>query len=127
MNTFLLEGPGGLPGAKQSPDIQTDKPFYANGGLRIGSAGTSINSFSKYSSTLTPASVAADTSAEQTFTVTGLTTSQVVVVNGPTPTAGTGIVNARVSAANTLALTFINSTAAAATPASGVYSLIALG
>ncbi len=74
-----------------------------------------------YSESLTPASVAADTSAEQTFTVTGLVTGQGVIVNGPAPTAGTGIVNARVSAANTLAITFGNFTAGALTPTSGVY------
>jgi hypothetical protein len=79
-----------------------------------------------YSEDLTPASVAADTSAEQTFTVSGLVTGQAVVVNGPAPTAGTGIVNARVSAADTLALTFGNFTAAALTPAAGTYLITQL-
>lgn len=74
-----------------------------------------------YSETLTPVAVAASTSAEQTFTVSGLVTGRSVVVNGPAPTAGTGIVNARVSAANTLALTFGNFTAGSLTPASGTY------
>lgn len=65
---------------------------------------------------LTPALVAPATSAEQTFTVTGLKTGDIVSVNKPTADAGVGIVNARVSAADTLALTFMNATAASVTP-----------
>lgn len=57
-------------------------------------------------------SVAANTTAEQTFTVTGLRVGDVVLVNKPSLSAGLGVVNARVSASDTLALTFSNSTAA---------------
>ncbi len=72
--------------------------------------------------TLSPTSVANATSAEQTFTVTGLQTTDFVNVTKPTAQAGLGIVNSRVSAANTLALTFMNTTAATITPtASEVY------
>ena len=60
---------------------------------------------------LNPASVAANTVAEQTFTVTGLAVGDQVFVSKPTLTAGLGIVNARVSAANTLAIQFVNATA----------------
>lgn len=71
---------------------------------------------------LTPVAVAQATSAEQSFTVPGLTTAQFVQVlfNGA-QTAGIGIVNARVSAANTLTIGFSNSTAGSLTPASGTY------
>lgn len=104
---------------EQQGGILTDYPVVVNNTVTansfVGNVGT------QYSASLTPVAVAADTSAEQTFTVTGLVTGQGVIVNGPAPTAGTGIVNARVSAANTLALTFINSTAASLTPASGTY------
>lgn len=68
------------------------------------------------SSTLSPASVANATSAEQTFTVNGLLIGDVVSVTKPTTQGGLGIVNSRVSAANTLALTFMNTTAATITP-----------
>lgn len=95
-------------------------------GITVGSNGTPILGIQVFTVTLTPSSVAATTTAEQTFTVNGLLTNHKVIVNGPTPTAGTGIVNARVSAANTLALTFINTTAAAATPAAGTYIIIAI-
>lgn len=72
--------------------------------------------------TLSPAAVAANTSAEQTFTVTGLQVGDVVNVNKPTAQAGIGVVGARVSAANTLAITFANFTAGSLTPtASEVY------
>lgn len=66
--------------------------------------------------TLSPASVANATSAEQTFTMTGVLTTDYVGVNKPTAQAGLGIVGARVSAADVLALTFGNFTAATITP-----------
>lgn len=74
--------------------------------------------------TLSPASVANATAAEQTFTVTGLQTGDFINVSKPTTQAGLGIVNSRVSAANTLAITFMNTTAATITPtASEVYQV----
>lgn len=73
--------------------------------------------------TLDVASVAANTSAEQTFTVNGLTVDMMVFVNKPDLDAGLVVGNARVSAANTLALTFGNSTAGAVNPASEVYKM----
>jgi hypothetical protein len=66
--------------------------------------------------TISPSAVAANTSAEQTFTVTGLLVGDVVNVNKPTAQAGLGVVGARVSAANTLAITFANFTAGSLTP-----------
>jgi hypothetical protein len=65
---------------------------------------------------LTPAQVAANTTAEQTFPVPGLQVGDFVEVNKPTNQAGLGVVNARVSAANTLAITFSNNTGAGITP-----------
>lgn len=91
----------------------------------IGASGTPITQVKVYTATINPASVSSATSAEQTFTVTGLTTADVVVVSKPTATTGVGIVNARVSAADTLALTFMNATAGAVDPASETYTIIA--
>lgn len=72
--------------------------------------------------TLSPAAVANATSAEQTFTMTGLLTTDYVAVNKPTAQAGLGIVGTRVSAAGVLAITFGNFTSATITPtASEVY------
>lgn len=92
--------------------------------LGIG-GGTELTKIEVYTATIDPAAVAAATSAEQTFTVTGLTTDDIVVVSKPTATAGVGIVNARVSAADTLALTFMNATAGSIDPASETYTIIA--
>lgn len=92
--------------------------------LAIG-GGTAITKIVVYTATIDPASVAAATSVEQTFTVTGLTTADKVIVSKPTATAGLGIVNARVSAADTLALTFMNATAAAIDAVSESYTVVA--
>lgn len=75
--------------------------------------------------TLSPAAVSANTSAEQTFTVNGLLAGDHVVVNKPSAQAGLGIVGFRVSADNTLAITFGNFTASPITPtASEVYRVL---
>ena len=75
--------------------------------------------------TLSPALVAINTTAEQTFTVNGLQVGDHVVVQKPTAQAGLGIVGSRVSAANTLAITFSNNTAGTITPtASQVYKIL---
>lgn len=73
--------------------------------------------------TLTPAAVATVTSAEQTFTVPGLLVGdQVSALNLQAAwTVLVDIVNARVSANNTLALSFQNNTAGSVTPPAGVY------
>jgi len=87
------------------------------------------NAFPKiqtYSQALTPASVAANTTAEQTFTVTGLNTSDLVFVNKPSLNAGLGIVNTRVSAANTLAITYINATGSPIVPTAETYKIISI-
>lgn len=84
-----------------------------------------VNKQSVISVLLSPAAVSANTSAEQTFTVNGLAVGDNVNINKPTAQAGLGIVGARVSAANTLAITFGNFTAASITPtASERYSVL---
>lgn len=72
--------------------------------------------------TLTPVSVNANTTAEQSFTIPGLQVGDFVdVYAAVAQTAGIGIVNNRVSAANTLQIGFANATAGALTPVAGVY------
>lgn len=74
---------------------------------------------------LAPASVAAATTAEQTFTVNGLLPTDLVIVQKPTAQAGIGVAGARVSAANTLGITFVNATAATPTvPTAETYLLM---
>lgn len=74
-----------------------------------------------YSQSLAPVSVAANTTAEQTFTVTNLISGTPVWVNKPSATAGLGIVGVRVSATNTLAITYANVTANAIVPPTETY------
>jgi len=81
------------------------------------------NTYGSYiiSASLTPSSVSTVTAPTQTFTVTGLRTGDFVQVNPPSQTAGVSLAAARVSAADTLALTFVNPTAGSLTPAAGTY------
>ncbi len=75
-----------------------------------------------YTTTITPASVATLTSAEQTFAVTGLISISPVVVNGPAQPAGVGIGGVRVSSTNNVGINFVNLTSATAlTPTAGTY------
>jgi hypothetical protein len=97
----------------------------ASDNLTVGPAGTPITQITVYSQTITPASVAAGTIAEQTFTVNGLTTADKVLVIPPAIANATGIVGERVSAANTLAMRFANPTAGALVPTAGVYTIVA--
>jgi hypothetical protein len=84
------------------------------------------NVFGSYvvTASLTPVAIATITTAEQTFTVAGLRVGDHVTVNPPSITAGTGIVGVRVTAANTLGLTFVNPTVGSLTPAAGTYTLV---
>lgn len=75
--------------------------------------------------TLNPASVATITAAEQDFTVPGVLAGDLIVYFGmTTATAGLGIVNYRVKAANTISVTFVNPTVGAIDAASGNFKLL---
>jgi len=79
-----------------------------------------------YTAVLSPAQVNANTSAEQIFAVTGVTTADVVHVNKPTAQAGIGIVGTRVSSNGNVGITFGNFTGGGITPtASQTYSFTA--
>jgi hypothetical protein len=69
-----------------------------------------LNPMMIYSQALATSAIAATTSAEVTSTVTGLVVSSSVLVNKPSVTPGLVISNARVSAANTLAVQYMNLT-----------------
>lgn len=72
---------------------------------------------------LTPTSVAANTSAEQTFTVPGLPVGAQVFVSKPSSQPGLSIGGARVSALNTLAINYVNVTGAAIVPNAENYTI----
>jgi hypothetical protein len=80
----------------------------------------------QYTQTITPASVAAATCAEQSFTVTGLTTADTVFYNPPATGNATSAAQVRVSAANTLAVMYCNPTAGALTPGAGSAKIAAV-
>lgn len=90
---------------------------------RLRNATAKVQTFTE---TLNPTTVSANTTSEQTFTVTGLTTRDIVYVNKPSHTAGLGIGNARVSADDTLAITFINPTGSGIDPPSEDYYITAI-
>jgi hypothetical protein len=71
-------------------------------------------------------SVAANTTAERTLTVPGVRLGDMVFVNKPTLSAGLGICNARVSAVDTVAITFNNNTASPIDPASETYTVLVI-
>jgi hypothetical protein len=73
---------------------------------------------------ITPAATAATTTLEQTFTVPGLQVGDILTIS-PQFAISTlvTIENARVSAANTLAIAFNNSTAGSLTYPSGSYAI----
>jgi hypothetical protein len=77
--------------------------------------------------TLDASSVPAGNVQRETFTVNGLKSGLgPVVVNKPTFEAGIEVVAARVSAANTLELTFWNYSGGAVNPASQDYDVVQL-
>lgn len=74
--------------------------------------------------TLSPAQVNTVTAVEQTFTVPGLQLGDLVAVFKPTVQSGLAVVGARVTAANTIGIQFINPTAGNITPTAGeVYTI----
>lgn len=75
-------------------------------------------------SALTPVAVATITAPEQTFTVNGLLTTDFVYVMKPTAQAGLGIAGARVTATNTLGITYVNPTVGSITPTAETYIIL---
>lgn len=73
--------------------------------------------------TITPAQVNANTTATQTFSLPGLQTTDLVLVQGVVgnQTAGIIVAEADCLAANVLTIQFGNMTGSAATPAAGQY------
>ena len=77
-----------------------------------------------FSLTLTPAAVATITTAAQNFASTGIglvVGDMVQVAFNGAQTAGVGVLDAYVSAADQLTIRFVNPTAASVTPAAGSY------
>jgi hypothetical protein len=84
------------------------------------------NQWCVFTQSLDASSVSANTSAEQTFTVTGLKKGDLAFVTKPSVSAGLVVGNARVSAADTLAITFGNLTSEAIDPSAESYTIAVL-
>lgn len=108
----------GDPPFNDPPDAQSWQKFFSKIVLSVPKTST-------YSPSLNPSSVAANTKARQTFTVTGLTVNDIINVNPPALTVGLDLMGARVSAANTIELVFWNSTGGAIDEAAGTYLITA--
>jgi hypothetical protein len=88
--------------------------------------GSTLSRHRYYTITISPTIINAGTCSEQTFTCTGVNAGDVIVVNKPTQQAGLGVCACRASAANQIAITFVNPTAGNVTPtASQVYKVMA--
>lgn len=75
------------------------------------SLGSVKNSFVLRFTVVAGAALTASTTTTRTYTVPGLLVGDIVTVNKPSVTAGVGIANARVSAADTVEIAFGNFTA----------------
>ena len=93
-------------------------------GIKQSSGSTKITQTKVYSQSIDPTSVSANSISAQTFTVTGLTTADKVIVNPGINTIG--IAGARVSAANTLEVIFVNPTGSSIDPSSSTWNIIAV-
>lgn len=94
--------------------------------MSTGIIGGNVKAMHVVQTTLSPSSVAANTTAEQTFTVPNLAARACVFVNKPTSQAGLGIAGVRVSAANTLAINFVNATASPIVPTAAENYLVGI-
>ena len=97
-----------------------------NGGVQIGSNGTSLTKMAKYTATLSPTAVAANTCAAQSFTVTGVAAGDMfVAVQKPTEQAGLNVDHGHVTGSNTATINFCNHTSSSITPtASETYTVL---
>jgi len=78
-----------------------------------------------YSTVIDPCSVSANSEDTQAFTVTGLRSDDVVDVNKPTKTAGLSILDAVVTAQDTLSITFRNYTGSPIDAGAETYRIVA--
>lgn len=96
--------------------------------LTLGDDGTAVSQIAVFTAAITPSEVAAEQCAEQSFAVTGLVSSDHVVVNHAyTMSVSAAATTARASSgADTLLLMFCNVTGTANTPAAGGITVLAI-
>lgn len=97
--------------------------------LTFGTAGSQLTQARSYRQAFTPVANSAfqswvtGSAWSQTFTVSGLSVLDYVMVNGPAPTAYCPPVGWKVSATDTLTGYFATTSNAACTPAAGIYTI----
>jgi hypothetical protein len=97
-----------------------------NATLQVGASGNPISQMAVLTTSLTPTAVAANSTAIQSFTVTGLLTTDHLIVTPPFRVNGILEGIPRVSGMNTLELVWANVTIASLTPAAGTYTIVAI-
>ncbi len=95
--------------------------------LKVGASGTALTQVRVYTPSLTPTVVSSGDFVEESFTVPGLSTADTIVVNPPAHSGAyhCELISCRVSAADTLTLTFLALSGAHSPPA-GVYRILAV-
>lgn len=100
---------GGPIGMSAATGLWTNK-------LLVG-GGTNLVKYSRFSVSLSPAQVTANTCASQSFTVTGIAAADILIgVVKPTEQAGLSLTPGHVTGANTATINFCNNTGAGITP-----------
>lgn len=113
--------------------LDIDSPFLGNAefdfGWRnwLGYVYQFLDKLKHYEVDIDPASVSANSTSEQTFTVTGLTTQDIVLaVNKPSETSGLIVGNARVSDDDEIAITFANITGSPINAGEETYEIVVI-
>ncbi len=104
----------------------TTEPFrITDSGIKVGQ-GTAISKVLRGTVSVNPASVAANSVSTQTVTITGAVAGDSVVLNPPAAglTAGLLVTQVRVSAADTVSVTYYNTTGSAIDEGSGNWNYL---
>lgn len=127
-NSFMLTVGNGVAGgvywtndAHMYRNENTGDLTISGGTVKLVNAIKLANSVStsrigKLTASLSPSAVGANTCAAQSFTVTGVSAGDVILVNKPSDQAGLSAPSARATGTNTVSINFCNNTASPITP-----------
>lgn len=129
---FLV--PSGTATTNQVMEMQSDGKVRGTSALTaatsvtVGSNGTAVTQILVTSASLTPGPVSAGVCDEQSFSVSGITSADKLLVNqGFAANVSAVLTTARASAgAGTVLMTFCNVTSAAASPEAGTFTFVAI-
>ena len=121
-NTFVATITGGPVSGQQEEFTEIPESLY----LWLQQLQLRFPKISTYSPSIDLASIGATSYSTQTFTVNGLNTNDVIFVNPPSLTTGLYLISYRVSDANTLSMTFYNSTGGAIDEAAATFKIVSI-